>query len=948
MALRQNWEQADRLFLAAADLSPTERAQFLDRACENNPELRLEVESLLRADQDSDEYLSALIGDEALRLLDTQAPGDRVGAYRILRELGRGGMGAVFLATRDDDEYQKQVAVKVVKRGMDTDEVLGRFRHERQILANLEHPYIARLHDGGTTADGRPFFVMEYVEGLPVDEYCAQHGLDTKARLRLFVRVCEAVAHAHRNLVVHRDLKPANILVTATGTPKLLDFGIAKLLGGDGRGVDTTIAASRLFTPEYASPEQVQGYPVSTPSDVYALGAILYKLLTGQTAHTVTGDSMLEMERAICQTEITPPGRIATHLGPDLDNIVLMAMRKEPALRYPSADHFAADIQRYLNGEPVQARQGSSLYRLRKFVVRNRWPVAAAAVVAASLVAATVISFAQYRHAESERLEAVRERMLAEAARGAEAAERQLANQERDEAQRQRTRAEQRVTELIDLANAALFDVHGAIESLPGAVSARQKLVKTTLGYLEHLEKEAGDDPRIRSALSTAYYKVGLIQGDTYSPSLQDFEGARVSFLKAEALLAPIRRSQPDDPQALLMWIQIEDSLADLLYQSGQNEAAAAAYERLLPLAHRLGRMMPQDAVAAKQEGFLHWRLAVSLRHAYPERGLEHANQQMALMRQLITRFPNDQGLKEEFVAGLTTAASALSVDGSLDRAAEYYRQAIQMREDLLRADNHSVSLQRNLVVNYGNYSALLGNPTFPNLGRPAEARAVAARAVELARALAAADPQDAAARFNVAMSLLRLGEIEPESQQESLAALREARAIMEPMARANPKSATIGVALAAAREYAGHRLQSLGKTGEAAAEYEASLAGVESFQASGSANVVTQTIAAEQALALVFAARGDRQRALEYANRAVAEGERHRDNATDAVRGRFAQSHWVLASVFATFSERDQARNAAERALEIWRQVHNSGVLVNYRKSMDDATALLASRGPQ
>jgi tetratricopeptide (TPR) repeat protein len=396
------------------------------------------------------------------------------------------------------------------------------------------------------------------------------------------------------------------------------------------------------------------------------------------------------------------------------------------------------------------------------------------------------------------------------------------------------------------------------------------------------------------------------------------------------------------------MWIQVEDSLADLLYQSGQNEAAAAAYKRLLPLAHRLGRMMPRDATAAKQEAFLHWRLAVSLRHAHPERGLEHANQQMALMRQLMTRFPKDQVLKEEFVAGLTTAASALSADGSLDRAAEYYRQAIQMREDLLRADPHSVSLQRNLVVNYSNYSALLGNPCFPNLGRPAEGRPLAARAVTLARALAAADPQDAAARFNLAMSLLRLGEIEPESNQESLAALREAIAIMEPMARANPKSASIGVALAAAREYAGHRLESLGKTEEAAEEYEASLAVVESFLPSGSAAAVTQAIAAEQALALVSAGKGDRQRALEYAHRAVAEGERHRDKAPDLLLGRLAQSHWVLASVHATFGERDQARAAAERALEMWREVHNSGVLINYRKSMDDATVLLAARSPK
>jgi hypothetical protein len=536
VAIRDNWDQAHRLFLAAADLTPVEMAKFLDEACAGNAELRAEIESLIRADRGSDTFLSGLIADEASILVGTQSPGDRIGFYRIVRELGHGGMGAVFLATRDDDEYQRLVAIKVVKRGMDTEEVLSRFRHERQILADLDHPYIARLHDGGTTVDGRPFFVMEYVEGLPVDDYCAQRELDTAARLRLFVRVCEAVAHAHRNLVVHRDLKPANMLVTAAGTPKLLDFGIAKLLGGVRAAGDCTVAASRFFTPEYASPEQVLGLQVSTASDVYALGAILYKLLTGRTAHKVTGESMLELERAVCEGEIPPPSRIAGRIDPDLDNIVLMAMRKEPALRYPSADHMAADIQRYLNGEPVLARQGSSVYRMRKFVGRNRWPVAAMAVVAASLVAATVISNIQFRHAEVERQVAVRERARAEAesreakeARRAEAAERKLADEQRDEAQRQRERAERRVTELIDLANAALFDVHDDIESLPGATAARQKLVKTTLEYLEHLEQEAGGDPRIHTALSAAYYKVGMIQGDTYSPSLQDFDGARAS-----------------------------------------------------------------------------------------------------------------------------------------------------------------------------------------------------------------------------------------------------------------------------------------------------------------------------------------------------------------------------------------------------------------------------------
>jgi serine/threonine protein kinase len=236
-----------------------EQAHFLDAACAGDADLRSDVESLISADRGSTRSIASAVEQEASRVIDCQFPGDRLGAYRIVRELGRGGVGAVFLATRDDEQYQKNVAIKVVKRGMDTAEVLERFRYERQILANLDHPYIAHLFDGGTTNDGRPFFVMEYVEGQPVDQFCRERNLDLKERLRLFLRICDAVAYAHRNLVVHRDLKPANILVSASGEPKLLDFGVAKLLSGNS-GFET-VATTRLFTPDYASPEQVMGPP---------------------------------------------------------------------------------------------------------------------------------------------------------------------------------------------------------------------------------------------------------------------------------------------------------------------------------------------------------------------------------------------------------------------------------------------------------------------------------------------------------------------------------------------------------------------------------------------------------------------------------------------------------------------------------------------------------------
>src|SRR5579863_3068895 len=321
-----SWDRAQALFLSAADLSAAELEPFLDASCAGDAELRSEVESLLAADRKNGAGIASAVEIEASLLFDSPLSGERLGAYRILHEIGRGGMGAVYLAVRDDELYRKKVAIKVVKRGMDTTEVLSRFRYERQILANLDHPYIAGLYDGGTTYDGRPFFVMEFVEGQPVDTFCRERALSVDARCRLFVRICEAVAHAHRNLVVHRDLKPANIFVTPEGTPKLLDFGIAKLLDDGAGDRETTATMARHLTPDYASPEQVRGLAVTTATDVYSLGSVLYELLTGRRAHQITGSTPGEVERAVCETEILPPSVHAPQLDADLDNIVQMAM----------------------------------------------------------------------------------------------------------------------------------------------------------------------------------------------------------------------------------------------------------------------------------------------------------------------------------------------------------------------------------------------------------------------------------------------------------------------------------------------------------------------------------------------------------------------------------------------------------------------------------------------
>jgi tetratricopeptide (TPR) repeat protein/predicted Ser/Thr protein kinase len=308
----------------------------------------------------------------------TDLHGALIGPYRLLRELGQGGMGVVYLAERADGQFEQRVALKLIKRGMDSDDILRRFLGERQVLARLSHAHIARLLDGGITAEGQPYFAMEYVDGVPLYRYCAERSVGFEDRLRLFRDVCEAVQYAHRSLVVHRDLKPSNILVTSAGEIKLVDFGIAKVLYEDVADRSVTRTDQRLMTPDYAAPEQIRGEPVTTATDVYALGAILYQLLTGRTPHQFTGSSRAERYRIILEVDPQPPSRTvsatveARRLRGDLDFIVLRALRKDPARRYPSVDALIEDLDRHRTGLPIRARPDSVAYRARKFIGRHR------------------------------------------------------------------------------------------------------------------------------------------------------------------------------------------------------------------------------------------------------------------------------------------------------------------------------------------------------------------------------------------------------------------------------------------------------------------------------------------------------------------------------------------------------------------------------------------------
>ena len=441
------WQQIKSIFYPALELPVPERGDFVREGCAGDEGLKEEIERLLNAHEAAEDFIeSPTVAVKNLVSAETiSSPvGRTIGAYRIEKEIGRGGMGAVYLAARADAQFEKQVAVKLIKRGLDTDEIIRRFRHERQILAHLDHPNIARLIDGGATSDGKPFLVMDYVEGLPLMKFCQENLLLINERLNLFLHICSAVAYAHRNLIVHRDLKPSNILVTSDGVPKLLDFGIAKLLTPES-DFSTLQTATNLavMTPEYASPEQVRGEPVTTATDVYSLGVLLYELLTDSRPYNFTTKSLEKIIHTVCEVEpprpssaIIPTSNVqrpkpeqqaTNHQSPivnrkslkgDLDNIVLMAMRKEPTRRYSSVEQFADDVRRHLEGLPVLARQDAFGYRAGKFIRRNKAGAAAGTGIALSLIGGIIATFRQSKIAARQRDTALAEAEKAERING--------------------------------------------------------------------------------------------------------------------------------------------------------------------------------------------------------------------------------------------------------------------------------------------------------------------------------------------------------------------------------------------------------------------------------------------------------------------------------------------------------------------------------------------------
>lgn len=744
----ERWQRLQTLFNAAVELTPEQQSAYLDEACAGDPSLRRQAESLILANQASTERIQDAIRDVAAEVTvanEVSAIGRRIGSYQIIDELGRGGMGDVFLAVRADDEYQKRVAIKVVQHDFGNPEILRRFRNERQILAGLDHPYIARLLDGGTTPEGMPYVVMEYVEGEPIDRYCEKHQLSIEERLNLFRKVCDAVHYAHQNLIIHRDLKPGNILVTADGVPKLLDFGIAKLLNPE-LGPQTqavTRMAMRLMTPEYASPEQIRGEPISTASDIYSLGIVLYELLTAHRPYQFKSYQSQEIEQVASFEQPEKPSTIVARdkseklrrqLAGELDAIVMMALRKEPRRRYSSAEQLSEDIRRHVEGRPVRARPDTVTYRATKFVKRHKVGVAAAAMIALTLIGGVVATTWQARIARAER-----------------------------------ARAERRFNDVRKLANSFMFEVHDNIADLPGSTRAREALVKNALEYLNSLAQEAGDDPALQRELALAYQRVGDVQGNPTNANLGDTNGALTSYQKALSIADALLAANPNDVEAqrsrsltyqklsdLQAWtgdlndaiesarkslssfqaladadssnlksrqslaishIKLGDILGNPLFaNAGDRAGALEQYRRSLALWQALYNADSTDAISRRYLGLIHERVGTMLQaEGQFTEALTNFQESLVIRQSFLADHPTNTDARRDLAVAFEKLSEVMAATGDMNRALDCSRKSFAIFAALSTADPNNVNASRSLSISYehmGDVLLKLGDAT--------------------------------------------------------------------------------------------------------------------------------------------------------------------------------------------------------------------------------------------
>ncbi|MBM3725040.1 MAG: tetratricopeptide repeat protein [Acidobacteria bacterium] len=747
-----HWQIVQQTFAAAVDLPPESLDAYLAGACAGRPELRTEVESLLAAHRRAGAFMEPVP--------------DVVGPYRLIAEIGRGGMGAVYRAERHDGQFEQQVAVKLWSvAGSAT--LYRRFLDECQILARLSQPNIARLLDGGVTPSGLPYIVMEYVDGVPIDEFC--RGRTVAERLRLFREICAAVHYAHQNLVVHRDLKPANILVTTGGAPKLLDFGIAKILTPAERPAGVTLIPA--MTPEYASPEQIRGGHISIMSDIYSLGLLLHELLTGRRLYDLTGKNFDEIIHIVCDD---PRHRPQTGSA-DLDAIIAKAVRTDPAERYSSAEGLALDVRRYQSKRPVEARRGALWYVFSTFLARNRLAVAIALAVAILLAASAAITV------------------------------------------RQSQAANRRFNDVRQLAHAVVFEIHDAVAALPASTAARRLIVANALQYLDRLARDAGDDRGLQVELAKAYLKLGDVLGLQSQANLGDPNGAIASFRKARLLFDGALRAGPGDRDAVLGLALTCRHMALVLAFLRQGEEARQAARQAVTLMESLVQREPTDTNRR------------SLAGAYSNLGdvdgsnLDVRYKALAISEELLAAKPADPGRQRD-VALVHKYIAAVLVENPDERAAPHLRRAEEIDTARVAAMPNDAEAQLDLSFDYSQNGSY-----HQQRNRLPEALANYRKALAIRQRLAHADPADARLQDRVVYASGRVGNVlmRMKNPREALLAYKEALRASQflqtldarhPQYRSNLAMSLRGVG--GAESAAGNKRQACAAWGSASAVY--------------------------------------------------------------------------------------------------------------------------------
>ena len=783
------------VFESIVELPPENRHRILDESRTVDPALVAEVELLLAAHQRRDGFMEQPIASlHSPVSADESVPdlaGSRIGSYEVIREIGRGGMGTVYEAARIDGSFRKLVAIKVIRATLLTKSLQERFRRERQILAGLDHPNIAHILDGGTTPAGLPFFVMEYVAGVRIDLYCRAHRLGIDGRLDLFSRVCDAVQYAHDHLIVHCDLKPGNILVTPEGTVKLLDFGIAKILADPANSQPAARAVSALIlTPEYASPEQVLGQPITTATDVYLLGVLLYELLTGLHPMHDSGALPHEVMRDVCERDPMRPSAAVTRvvaanaesggsrklrrrLKGELDDIVMLALQKDPHRRYASVAQFRDDTERYRRGLPVLAEGDRLSYRARKFLRRNLVSATAVTLVILSLTAGIWVSAGEAGRARREQHMAEQQRGIAEVqrrlAQGQEAAAERArdqtavqraraeqkaeeAGQQRSRADLERARAEQRLGDLRALVTTLLFDLHDGIRDLAGSAPARRLVLAKAQQYLESLSRESSGDLQLQRELASAYEKTGDLVHDAIGPGTAD-ASSLANYQKAFQLRQAIAgHPNPGLPAQRDLAFSLS-KVGDGQFFNGQTDHALADYQHALGMQEAVLRQNPADPESRKVAGYIQNRRCIVLAASGDAVHAEEAcRASIAYLEPVALVLSKDRLVRRTLASTCAAFGNLLRHLKQVPEALSYLAKASALFEALAAEQPNNVEYRRLIAYT----QIYLAQALLAQDDRVA-AMATYAKAVASMQTLMSIDPTDSKAPAGLALALTRM-----------------------------------------------------------------------------------------------------------------------------------------------------------------------------------------------